>query len=278
MGLWQKCKSGIIKWMMKEPTSSDVPQCDFERLKYELRVCDVLLFEGKSRVSEMIKLITQSPWSHAALYIGRIHDIENPMLRERVLQYYNGSLNDHLVIEGMLGKGTIVTSLESYQSAHIRVCRPNGISRRDAAHVIEFAIGRLGMQYGIRQNLDLARLLFPWGILPRRWRSSLFRRNTGTPTEEICSSMIAEAFNAVNFPVLPVIRQAEDSSVKLYRRNPNLFTPRDFDYSPYFEIIKYPYITINQEGVYRQLPWQEAITSEHEEELYPNPNAYDSSH
>lgn len=267
---WGRFKAWFIAKMMKEPSSDRAPLCDFERLKYELRIGDVLLMEGRSRVSELIKLITQSPWSHAALYIGRIHDIDNPMLKERVMQYYDGALSDHLLIESMLGKGTIVTSLEHYKNAHMRVCRPSGISRQDARHVVEFSIGRLGMQYGIRQNIDLARLLFPWGILPRRWRSSLFRHHTGTPTEEICSSMIAEAFNAVNFPVLPVVKQEADNTVRLFRRNPSLYTPRDFDYSPYFEVLKFPYITIEQASVYRGLPWEEEIASDHDQiEIVP---------
>jgi hypothetical protein len=265
MFFWGSIKQSLIKWLMREPWNKDLPQCDFERMKYELRPCDVLLFSGKSHVSEMIKLITQSPWSHAALYIGKLHDIENPLLRERLLQNYDGSLRDHLVIESMLGKGTIVSSLESYSNVHIRICRPTELSHKDAARVIEFAIGRLGTEYGIRQNIDLARLLFPWGILPRRWRSSLFRRNAGTPTQEICSSMIAEAFSSVNYPILPVIREDSEKNVRLFHRNPQLYTPRDFDYSPYFQIIKFPFITINQDGVYHKLPWGEGVMSEHEE-------------
>jgi Permuted papain-like amidase enzyme, YaeF/YiiX, C92 family len=265
MSLWGKAKQGIVNWLMKEPFKPEFPQCDFERMKYELRPCDVLLFEGRSRVSEMIKLITQSPWSHAAIYIGKIHDIDNPLLRERVLQYYNGSLNEPLVIESMLGKGTIVSSLENYYSSHIRICRPVELSRKDADCVIEFSIGRLGMEYGIRQNIDLARLMFPWGILPRRWRSTLFRRSAGTPTQEICSSMIAEAFSSVSYPILPVIRADTNKKVRMFHRNPQLYTPRDFDYSPYFKIIKYPFITISQDGIYRKLPWGEGVTSEHEQ-------------
>ena len=262
--MWGRSKNLIIKWLMKEPRRSSFPLCDFERIKYELRPCDVLLFEGKSRVSEMIKLITQSPWSHAALYIGRTHDIENPLLRERVLQYYDGSLNSPLIIESMLGKGTVVSSLDHYQKSHIRICRPAGISREDAEKVREFAIGRLGMDYGIRQNLDIARLLLPWNIMPRRWRSSLFQHKPGTPTQEICSSMIAEAFGSVSFPILPIVREDEQKGIKLFHRNTKLFTPRDFDYSPYFDIIKYPFITINDHGIYRRLPWEDEMASEHD--------------
>ena len=43
--------------------------------------------------------------------------------------------------------------------------------------------------------------------------------------------------------------------IAFYEGNPRLFTPKDFDYSPYFEIVKYPLIEIGRESVYRQLPW-----------------------
>src|SRR5690349_7247930 len=40
------------------------------RLLACLRPGDVLLVEGASRVSTVIKYLTQSTWSHAALYVG----------------------------------------------------------------------------------------------------------------------------------------------------------------------------------------------------------------
>jgi hypothetical protein len=267
-------KNSLINWLMKEPSHRVGYQlCDFERIKYELRPCDVILVEGMSRVSETIKSITQSTWSHAALYIGRAYDIENPISRERVLQYYDGPLNNQLLIESVLGSGTIISPLDNYKNSHIRICRPTGISMRDAQSVIKFAIGRLGTEYGIRQNFELARLLLPWRFLPRGLRSSFFSNDVSTPVREICSSMIADAFSTVHFPILPIMKMEGDTRVKLYKRNPRLFTPRDFDYSPYFEIIKYPFIAINS-GSYKDLPWQEGMASEHDleiEELEPSP-------
>ena len=40
------------------------------QLRANLQVGDVLLVEGSSRASSAIKFLTQSTWSHAALYIG----------------------------------------------------------------------------------------------------------------------------------------------------------------------------------------------------------------
>ncbi len=261
--LLDKCKKWIVGWMLKETPFSGYPLSDFERITYELRPGDVILTEGRSRVADVIKVITQSSWSHAALYIGRIHEIENPLLRDRVREFYDGTPDEQMIIESVLGRGTIINSLTHYRDMHIRICRPRGISRQDAQQVIGFAIGRLGREYDIRHNLDLFRFLFPWSILPRRWRSSLFEHHIGGPTKEICSSMLAEAFNSVNFPILPIIRDAKDKKgIVFYRRNPKLYTPRDFDYSPYFEIIKYPIFEIADSTVYRNFPWTEEIAEE----------------
>ena len=69
--------------------------------------------------------------------------------------------------------------------------------------------------------------------------------------------MIALAFMQVRYPILPVIQPADDGQNRYYQRNYRLFTPRDFDFSPYFEIIKYPLTLIDECAAYRELPWDE---------------------
>jgi hypothetical protein len=245
----------IVAWLTAEHARATPPLCDFDRIRYEIRPCDVLLVEGRSRVSEIIRTVTQSPWSHSALYIGRIHDIDDEELREKVLSFYDGDPNEQLIIEAWLGEGTVVNPLSKYRYDSLRLCRPTGLSRGDAQHVLKFALHHLGFDYDLRQLLDLARFLFPYSVIPRRWRSSLFQHNAGPPTRAVCSSMIAAAFAAVKFPVLPVIEKAADGSVRMIPRNIRLFTPRDFDYSPYFDIIKCPNLDFARRPSYRELPW-----------------------
>ena len=252
--MFQKLTQRFIEWISYERPNTDIPLCDFERIRYEIRPCDVILTEGRSRVSEVIKQITQSPWSHACLYIGRIHDVDNPELRKKLSEHFKGDPDVQLVIEGYLGKGTIASPLDNYRTTHIRICRPTGLSRKDAQAVTAFAINKLGSDYDIRQIFDLARFLIPWSFLPRRWRSSLFEHNAGPTTKTVCSTMIAEAFSVIDFPILPVVKQHEETGIELFARNHRIFTPRDFDYSPYFEIIKYPFVSFT-EGPYRYLPW-----------------------
>lgn len=265
----------FIRWLMKEKAHPGLLLSDFERLRYEVRPCDVLLIEGRSRVSEVIKTITQSSWSHAALYIGRMHDIEDRALREKVAPYFTGDPATPLLIEGVLGKGTIVTPLSAYQNDHIRICRPRGLAPRDAQEVMGYAINRLGTEYDVRQILDLARFLLPWTILPRNFHSSLFTSNVGHSTRTVCSTMLAEAFGSVEFPILPLLKKNDSQNLELIRRNPRLCTPSDFDYSPYFEIVKYPFVRLDESGTYRRLPWnREGFVNEDNGEIVRSPTRH----
>jgi len=245
----------IIDWLVKDGPPAESPLCDFNRLCYELRPGDVLLVEGRSRVSEVIKAVTQSSWTHSALYIGRLFDINDRMLQARIRAAYEGDPSEQLVLEALLGEGTIISPISKYRMDHLRICRPSGLEPNDAQQVISYAIRHLGSDYDVRHLLDLARFIFPWAILPRRWRSSLFEHNAGGPTRTVCSSLLASAFSTVNFPILPFIDRSEDGSIRFFKRNPRLFTPKDFDYSPYFNIIKYPFLGLDDLGVYRRLPW-----------------------
>lgn len=258
----------MIRWLTEEDEPSGTPPCDFDRLSFEIRPCDVLLVEGRSRVSEVIKTITQSVWTHSALYIGRLADVEDPNVREHISWLYDGDPDDQLIIEPLLGEGTIISPLKKYAKDHLRICRPSGLSPQDAQAVIKHASKHLGHGYDVRQLLDLGRFLLPYSIVPRRWRSSLFEHNAGASTKTVCSTLIAHAFSLVHFPILPVVHKT-DEGLRLYKRNTRLYTPRDFDYSPYFEIIKYPLLGLNDLAVYRQLPWdQDGVVCNAENDCY----------
>ncbi len=249
--IWDK----VVAWLTTEKDRRDMPLSDFDRLRYEIRPGDVILVEGRSRISEIIKTITLSNWTHTAVYIGRIHNIDDPQLRDHLLKYYQGQPDDQLIIESLLGKGTIVDNIGKYREDHLRICRPTNITRQDAQDVIAYTINQLGKSYNVRQIFDLARFFFPYGVLPKRWRSSLFEHNAGEPTHVVCSTMLAEAFASVQFPILPILQRDADGNLKMYKRNTKLITPKDFDYSPYFDVIKYPILDFDELAIYRKMPW-----------------------
>jgi hypothetical protein len=184
----------MINWINRQRPTRQFPLSDFDRLSHELKPCDVLLVEGRSRVSDIIRWLTNSPWTHAALYIGRLHDLEDDELRATIASHYSGEPRDRLIVESLLGRGTIVRALSAYDREHLRLCRPSRLSNVDAISMMRYAISHVGLDYDVRQILDLARFLFPWFLLPRRLASTLFRRSSGRPEKTVCYTMIAESF------------------------------------------------------------------------------------
>lgn len=254
----------LSRWLLKEISPEKPYLCDFNQIYRHIQPGDVLLIEGRNRASRIIRHITQSPWTHAALYVGELNTIEHQRSRELVEQYDDQYNSEKLLIESEIGLGTILSPLINYKDANIRILRPTGLTKADAQKVIGFAINSLGKKYDIRHLFDLARYLFPWGFFPRRWRSSLFQHNAQQPTEDICSSMIADAFQSVDYPILPLIEKNDKNKLEFIRRNTWLYTPSDFDYSPYFDVIKYPFFPLGIHGAYHNLPWKEGVISNDE--------------
>src|SRR6201997_4165001 len=203
---------------------------------------DVLLVEGNNRVSGIIKYLTQSTWSHAALFVGPIDGAEEP----------NGE--PHVLIEANIGEGVTSAPLSKYFPYHTRLCRPVGLSFEDRYTVCRYAINRIGFGYDTKNIIDLMRYLNPLPI-PQRWRRRMIAFGSGDPTKIICSALIAQAFDAVRYPILPRITRAGSRQARreiLHIRDSSLYMPRDFDISPYFEIVK---PTIVQGFDYTALHW-----------------------
>lgn len=246
----------------KEESASLSPN-DLECMKSSIKAGDVLLIEGRSRVGYIIKIISRSSWSHAALCIGSLNSIKDPQLFARVSEHWSEDTDEPLLVESEIDRGTVVTPLSHYSTYHMRICRPIGITREDRDQVVSFMVNKIGTAYSVHQLLDLARFLIPWWtIIPRRWHSSLFEHNAGESTRAVCSTMIAEAFGEVDFPILPLIQGSPEGTFKLFRRNPRLYAPRDFDYSPFFDVIKCPLLRSSKgmwgkprTGYYRKLVW-----------------------
>jgi hypothetical protein len=197
-------------------------------LRKSLKPGDVLLVEGNSHISRAIKYLTQSTWSHAALYVGPIVGVT---ARDG---------EPHVLIEAEAGEGVISAALSKYYQYHTRICRPVGLSQEDCETVCRYVIDRVGFDYDLRNIIDLMRYLVPLPV-PQRWRRRMIALGSGNPTRIICSALIAQAFDAVRYPILPKVTHLESAAARraiLEIRHSSLYAPRDFDISPYFTIIK----------------------------------------
>ncbi len=225
-----------------------VATCSREALEKTLQPGDVLLIEGSSRISMAIKYITQSTWSHAAIFIGKVESEDR------------NSGSEPLLIEADVKEGVRTVPLSRYCQNHTRICRPLGLAPQEMKQVIDFMKERLGYKYDLKNIFDLARYLIQTPPVPQKYRRRLLALGSGDPTKAICSSLIAQAFQSVKYPILPSIdidessSKAEISTQKeiLYIRHHSLFAPRDFDVSPYFEIVK---PTLQSKFDYRKLRW-----------------------
>src|SRR5712692_1899028 len=108
---------------------------DMARLKRLIRKGDVILIEGNERISECIKYLTQSSWSHSALYVGDEPIRRNPMLKEPLVSQFGEEAN-FLVVEAIVEAGVVLSPLSKYRDFNIRVCRPFYLSSADLAEVI----------------------------------------------------------------------------------------------------------------------------------------------
>ena len=206
---------------------------DFPSLCRTLQPGDVLLVEGRERISNAIKYLTQSTWSHAAMFVG-----------DTLPEPNDGSERPRL-IEVNLGEGCAAKPLSKYASYNTRICRPSGLTNDERALIIDFMVSHLGLLYDMRNIFDLLRYFLPTPPVPVRWRRRMIAFGSGDPTRAICSSLLAQAFQSVNYPILPESDPAVPADFGnqhyteiLHIRHYSLFTPRDFDLSPWFSVIK----------------------------------------
>jgi len=232
-------------------------------LRVALRPGDVLLVEGNNHISGVIKYLTQSTWSHAALYVGPVGE-------------RTADGEPHVLIEANIEDGVVSLPLSKYAPYHTRVCRPVGLNDDDCDKVCRYAIERIGLDYDLKNITDLMRYLMPLPV-PQRWRRRMMALGSGDPTRLICSALIAQAFEAVRYPILPKVTRIESRTARrdiLEIRHSSLYAPRDFDISPYFAVVK---PTIENGFDYKALHWADlprrTVEAEEQAHACPQPEA-----
>jgi hypothetical protein len=250
----------LIAHYLEKPADGYEPftPSDPEALRANLKPGDVLLVEGNNHISGVIKYLTQSTWSHAALYCGPIGDRTAADGEPLVL------------VEANIGQGVVAAPLSKYTRYHTRICRPTGLTAEDCARVCAYAAERIGFDYDLKNIIDLIRYLFPLPV-PQRWRRRMMALGSGHPTRIICSALIAQAFENVRYPILPKVtlvdsKQAREEILEI--RHSSLYAPRDFDISPYFEVVK---PTIERGFDYKTMAWVDRLSPDTDDLVSPVP-------
>jgi hypothetical protein len=251
---------------------------DLEATKQYIRQGDVLLVDGHLRVSVLIKYLTHSPWSHAALYVGDELLRRGGALRVLAEEHF-GSEAEHVVVEA-LTEGVVASPLSKYIDHNIRICRPHRLRTKHLTRILDGAIGAIGWRYDLRNVFDLAIHLGGAALLPPRHRKRALRFGSGAARSVICSSLLGQLFDDVGFPVLPHVTYTDapggeerpvprpllsmlsgrgEARHGVYRRrHHSLLMPRDFDLSPFFRVVKID--AIGARGIdYERIAWEDAV-------------------
>jgi hypothetical protein len=236
-------------------SQSHLPTSSRDLIAATLRKGDVLLVEGTSRFSSAIKYLSQSTWSHAALYIGDHLGPPTPGEEPKVL------------VDVDINEGVRVFPMSVFSDLHTRICRPVGLSDEEINTLVEFMVKRVGYSYDLKNIFDLARYLVRAPPLPGGMKRQMLALGSGEPTKAICSTLLAQAFGSIHYPILPEVETIEPGTPGaqqaraeiLHIRHYSLYMPRDFDVSPFFRIVK-PRL---EDGFdFRRLVWEKSEATE----------------
>jgi hypothetical protein len=246
---------------------------DLDALKRQSRKGDVLLVEGDLRVSVLIKYLTHSPWSHAAIYVGDELVRRGGALRALSEEHF-GDEAEHVLVEATM-EGVVASPLSKYAEHNVRLCRPQRLLPKHLERILDGAIDAIGWRYDLRNVIDLALHLGGAALLPPRYRKRVLRFGSGAARSVICTSLLGHLFADVGFPVLPQVsypdapggeerssRRAllsvwsrrEDERSGYAGRHPTLLMPRDFDLSPFFQVVK---VGVPDVLDYEQIAWED---------------------
>jgi hypothetical protein len=200
---------------LNQPSASYAPALptDLDVLARVLLPGDVILVEGNTRFASLVRVLTQSTWSHVAMFVGPLEQNPDPAC----------------IVEADVERGVRTIPLSDLRGMSARVVRASGLTAFERAEVARRALARVGQKYDVDYAIELARSLWPIG----RRRAERDPAPVAAAERAICSTLLAQAFEEVGYPILPRCTLAAPVKARVY-------TPRDFDLSPYFTVVSAP--------------------------------------
>ena len=142
---------------------------DIRQLKKQLQPGDVFVVHGKHLISRIIRIVTDSHWNHATMYIGKGKYIEAN------------------------NEGVEIKSLEEYKDKNFEIYRHTRTSRKQQKKIVDHAKKEVGKVYDLFQIIQLF-FYFLFGIRGNA-------REIGTKNKYICSELVAESYNVAGLPI-----------------------------------------------------------------------------
>ena len=185
----------LASFLSKSPPGyRKIENISMENIATILKLGDIILVEGGTRISSAIKYLTQSSWSHACLCIKETTSTQDTSM----------------LLEADLVDGVRTVRLDHYSGFNIRICRPVDLSYEEKLKVVNFAKSKLGHQYDLKNIFDLIRYLIQKPMVPNRYRRAMLALGSGEPTKAICSTLVAESFQVIDYPILPISQSEEN--------------------------------------------------------------------
>src|SRR6267143_4674991 len=194
---------------------SPATTADPESLSAVLRNGDVLLTEGNTRAAALIKRITKSPWSHVSMYVGPLEEGPDP----------------RCIVEADIAQGVRAIPLSELEGLNLRVLRPIGLNDADRSRLAEWVVSQIGGEYDLKHAWVLARSFL--GMPPKVSRQPAPNGIAESAARFICSSLLANAFALVGYPILPIHTAVTAVSAADHR----YVIPGDFERAPVFEVV-----------------------------------------
>ena len=202
---------------------------DPDALRAALQPGDVLLVEGNNHISGVIKYLTQSTWSHAALYVGPIGDRATADGEPLVL------------VEANIGQGVVGAPLSKYARyphPHLPADRPDRRRLRARLRLCGRA-HRLRLRPQEHHRPDAL-------SVPAAGAAALAPAHDGARLRPSDAHHLLGADRAGLRDACAIRSCRRSRGWRARRRareileirHSSLYAPRDFDISPYFEVVK----------------------------------------
>ncbi len=188
---------------------------DPESLSAVLRKGDVLLTEGNTRAAALIKRITRSSWSHVSMYVGPLEEGPDP----------------RCIVEADIAQGVRSIRLSELAGLKVRVLRPVGLSDALRSRLGEWVVSQIGGEYDLKHAWVLARSFL--GMPPKASSAPASNGIAESATRFICSTLLANAFALVGYPILPIHMPRAAVSAADHR----YVIPGDFETASVLEIV-----------------------------------------
>jgi hypothetical protein len=176
---------------------------------------DVLLSDGNTRAAAIVRRITRSPWSHVSMYVGPLEAGPDP----------------RCIVEADVAAGVRAVRLSELKGLHVRVLRPSGLEGAERRRLADWVTSRIGGDYDLAHAWMLATKLLRLPLGPRLRSTASMAQSA---TRFICSSLLAQAFMLVGYPIVPVLIGVRETGAGDHR----FVTPHDFQSASVFEVVQ----------------------------------------